>query len=49
MKVTLDEKQLNEIQSILSELPIRLLNQVEKIVQILNSGVEQVDEEVIKK
>jgi hypothetical protein len=45
MKVTLDEKQLNEIQSILSELPIRLLNQVQKIVDILNSGVEKTEEE----
>ena len=45
MKVTLDEKQLNEIQSILSELPIRLLNQVQKIVEILNAGVEKTEEE----
>jgi hypothetical protein len=49
MKVTLDEKQLNEIQAILNQLPISHLNQVQKIVEILNSGVEQVDEDAIKK
>jgi hypothetical protein len=49
MKVTLKENQLNEIQAILNQLPISHLNQVQKIVEILNSGVEQVAEEVIKK
>jgi hypothetical protein len=45
MKVTLDEKQLNEIQSILNQLPISHIIQVQKIVEILNSGVEKTEEE----
>jgi len=45
MKVTLNEKQLNEIQAILNQLPISHLNQVQKIVEILNLGVDKDQEE----
>ena len=39
MKATLSEDQLNQIQAILQLLPISHLQQVQKIVEILNSAV----------
>jgi hypothetical protein len=41
MKIVLDQNKLNEIQAILNLFPISHLNQVQKIVEILNSAVEQ--------
>jgi hypothetical protein len=43
MKVTLDEKTLNEIQSILNQFPISHLPQVQKIIEIMNGSVEKQD------
>jgi hypothetical protein len=39
MKATLNQDQLNQIQAILQLLPISHLQQVQKIVEILNSSV----------
>ena len=39
MKATLNQDQLNKIQAILQLFPISHLNQVQKIVEILNSAV----------
>jgi hypothetical protein len=44
MNVQLDQSKLNEIQSILNQFPISHLAQVQKIVEILNSGVQQSEE-----
>jgi hypothetical protein len=41
MKVTLNQNQLNQIQEILQQFPIKYLSEVQKIVQILNESVEQ--------
>jgi hypothetical protein len=39
MKATLNQDQLNQIQAILQLFPISHLQQVQKIVEILNSAV----------
>jgi hypothetical protein len=44
MNVQLDQAKLNEIQSLLNRLPIETLPIVQKIVEILNSGVQQSEE-----
>jgi hypothetical protein len=44
MNVQLDQTKLNEIQSILNQFPISHLAQVQKIVEILNSGMIQSEE-----
>jgi hypothetical protein len=49
MKITLDQDKLSEIQNLLNLFPIKYLPEVQKIVEILNSGLEQVVEDVIKK
>jgi hypothetical protein len=41
MKVILEEKTLNEIQSILNQFPISHLAQVQRIIEIMNSAVEK--------
>jgi hypothetical protein len=41
MKVILEQENLNEIQSILNQLPIKHLPEVQKIVKILNESIEQ--------
>jgi hypothetical protein len=41
MKIVLDQNKLNEIQDILNLFPIKHLHEVQKIVEILNSAVEQ--------
>jgi hypothetical protein len=41
MKATLNQNQLNQIQEILQQFPIKHLSEVQKIVQILNQSLEQ--------
>ena len=43
MRVILEEKPLNEIQSILNQFPISHLPQVQKIIEIMNGAVEKED------
>ena len=44
MRVILEEKTLNEIQSILNQFPISHLPQVQKIIEIMNGAVEKKEE-----
>ena len=44
MRVILEEKTLNEIQSILNQFPISHLPQVQKIIEIMNGAVEKIED-----
>lgn len=41
MKATLNQDQLNQIQELLQMFPIKYTAEVEKIVKIINQGIDQ--------
>ena len=46
MKAILEQNDIEQIQAILENMPIKSLNEVQKIIQIINSKIEQPSAEV---
>ena len=47
MKVILEDEEINIINQILADFPIRELNRVQQIMNILDSKLEKEEEEVV--